>query len=70
LGGIDFRLVLRTIRQSGYGGDISLELYTYADRPLEAGRESLTCLLPLFREAGFDMNALMRERQQKRGSGE
>jgi hypothetical protein len=30
----------------------------------------LTCLLPLFREAGFDMNALMRERQQGRVSGE
>jgi sugar phosphate isomerase/epimerase len=70
LGGIDFRRILKTIQQTGYGGDISLELYTYADRPVEAGRESLTCLLPLFREAGFDMNALMRERQQARVSGE
>ncbi|MDD5713215.1 MAG: sugar phosphate isomerase/epimerase [Smithellaceae bacterium] len=46
--------MLRTIAESGYKGDISLELYTYADRPAEAGRISLAYLMPLLEEAGFD----------------
>ena len=58
-GAMDLPRALRTIRESGYGGDISLELYTYPDRPVEAGRESLGYLLPLFREAGFDPKAIM-----------
>jgi sugar phosphate isomerase/epimerase len=58
-GGIDFPRILRTIIQSGYSGDISLELYTYADRPVDAGQESLNYLLPKFREAGFEVDALL-----------
>ena len=58
-GAIDFRRALRTIRQSGYRGDLSLELYTYAESPVEAGRESLSYLLPLFRETGFNLKALL-----------
>jgi sugar phosphate isomerase/epimerase len=56
-GAINFRKVLRTIRHSGYQGNISLELYTYSDKPEDAGRESLQHLLPLFQEAGFDLSA-------------
>jgi len=54
LGAIDFENVLKTIRETRYDGDISLELYTYADRPVEAGRESLSHLVPIFEKAGFD----------------
>jgi sugar phosphate isomerase/epimerase len=59
LGAIDFRRILRTILQSGYGGDISLELYPYVDRPIEAGRESLDYLLPVFQEEGYNLEDLM-----------
>jgi sugar phosphate isomerase/epimerase len=58
-GAMDFTHALRTLRQCGYTGDISLELYTYPDRPVEAGRESLSYLLPLFRDEGFDLKDLM-----------
>jgi sugar phosphate isomerase/epimerase len=58
-GAMDFSRALRTLRQSGYAGDISLELYTYPDQPVEAGRESLSYLLPLLREKGFDLKAMM-----------
>ena len=63
-GAIDFRRALRTILQTGYQGDISLELYTYADTPVEAGRESLSYLLPVFREVGFDPQALLEASRQ------
>ncbi len=53
LGAIDFPTVLKAIQQLGYQGHISLELYPYADRPEEAGRESLTHLLPIFASAGL-----------------
>ena len=58
-GAMDLPRALRTIRESGYAGDISLELYTYPDRPVEAGRESLGYLLPLFREGGFELKTLL-----------
>ncbi len=58
-GALDLPRALRTFRQCGYSGDISLELYTYPDRPVEAGRESLSYLLPLLREEGFDLKTLM-----------
>ncbi len=58
-GAIDLLKVLKTILQADYRGDISLELYTYADRPVEAGQESLKYLLPLFQEAGFDLKAIL-----------
>jgi sugar phosphate isomerase/epimerase len=62
LGAIDLRKVLKDIRRTAYEGDISLELYTYPDRPVEAGEESLAYLLPLFREAGFDTEDLLLDR--------
>jgi sugar phosphate isomerase/epimerase len=63
LGAIHFEQVLRTIRETGYQGDISLELYTYADKPMEAGRESLCHLLPIFEQAGFSPDDLLLQRQ-------
>jgi sugar phosphate isomerase/epimerase len=63
LGAIHFEQVLRTIRETGYQGDISLELYTYADKPLEAGRESLCHLLPIFEQAGFSPDDLLLGKQ-------
>jgi sugar phosphate isomerase/epimerase len=64
LGAIDFNNILKVILTSAYEGDISLELYTYADMPVDAGRESLSFLLPVFQEAGFDLMAMRRERHQ------
>jgi sugar phosphate isomerase/epimerase len=63
LGAIHFEQVLRTIRETGYQGDISLELYTYADKPMEAGRESLCHLLPIFEQAGFGPDDLLLGKQ-------
>jgi sugar phosphate isomerase/epimerase len=53
LGAIDFASVFAAIKQNGYRHDMSLELYTYADQPGEAGKKSLDHLLPLLREAGL-----------------
>jgi sugar phosphate isomerase/epimerase len=63
-GAIDFQGVLETVQKAGYQGDISLELYTYADRPVEAGRESMNYLLPVFQESGFDLKALLDKGKQ------
>ena len=63
-GAIDFQGVLEAIQKAGYQGDISLELYTYADRPVEAGRESMHYLLPVFQESGFDLKALLGKGKQ------
>ena len=52
-GAIPLKAVLTRMRELGYAGDISLELYPYVDTPEEAGRESLTCLRPMFRDAGW-----------------
>jgi len=52
-GAIRFVDVLKCMRQLGYAGDISLELYPYVDTPEEAGRESLAFLKPIFAEAGL-----------------
>jgi sugar phosphate isomerase/epimerase len=65
LGAMDFQRILATIAQSGYEGDISLELYTYADRPVEAGQQSLHHLSVLFREAGFNLNTLLNKAATK-----
>lgn len=62
-GAIDFGKVLKTVRETCYDGDISLELYTYADRPEEAGRESLTYLLPIFERSGFDPKELIQAKR-------
>jgi sugar phosphate isomerase/epimerase len=53
LGAIRFADVLKHMRQLGYAGDISLELYPYVDTPEEAGRDSLAFLKPIFQHAGF-----------------
>jgi len=58
-GAIDLLKTLKTLLRTGYRGDLSLELYTYADRPVEAGQASLKYLLPLFQEAGFDPKELL-----------
>jgi sugar phosphate isomerase/epimerase len=55
LGTIDLKEVLSTMVTLGYQGDISLELYPYTDMPEEAGRKSLEFLLPLFKQAGYDL---------------
>ena len=54
-GAIGFAEILARMRQFGYRGDISLELYPYVDMPEKAGRESLEYLRPIFRSAGFDL---------------
>jgi sugar phosphate isomerase/epimerase len=52
-GAIDFKEVFTAMAQLGYTGDITLELYTYQDRPEEAGRASLDFLRPIFEETGL-----------------
>mgnify|MGYP000873922946 FL=1 len=59
-GAIDFETVLQAIKSTGYYGDISLELYTYADKPKEAGEESLDYLLPIFETVGIPPAKLLR----------
>lgn len=54
-GAIDFLEIFKTMVRMEYRGDISLELYPYVDRPEEAGRESLSYLLPIFAEAGMKL---------------
>jgi sugar phosphate isomerase/epimerase len=58
-GALDFPAILRIIRMSGYEGDLSLELYTYPETPVEAGRKAMAYLRPVFREAGFDLDRLL-----------
>jgi len=53
LGAIDFESVFTAFQRLGYDGDISLELYTYADRPDDAGRQSREFLAPIFEKSGF-----------------
>lgn len=43
-GEIDFTSIFDALREIGYDGFISLELYPYQDNPVEAGRESLKFL--------------------------
>ncbi len=52
-GAIDFKSVMKTMVRLGYQGDISLELYPYTDRPVEAGQESLAYLRPTLKEVGW-----------------
>jgi len=53
LGAIDYMPVFNTMKTLGYERDISLELYPYVDRPVEAGEKSLAHLLPLMQSAGL-----------------
>lgn len=43
-GAIDFPAVLRAVRDTGYSGWITVELYPYLDDPDAAGREAMTYL--------------------------
>ena len=54
-GTLAFLPIFKTMSRLGYQGDISLELYPYTDRPEEAGKASLQYLLPLFEEAGLEI---------------
>jgi sugar phosphate isomerase/epimerase len=54
-GGIDFLETFKTMARLGYDRDICLELYTYLDTPVEAGREALDYVLPLFEAAGLKL---------------
>ncbi len=55
-GAVRFKEIFETMVRLGYGGDISLELYPYVDRPEEAGRRSLEYLKPIFYEAGLEID--------------
>ena len=54
-GAIQLAEIFETMIRLGYKGDISLELYPYVDTPEDAGRESLTHLRHLLKEAGLDL---------------
>ena len=52
-GAIDLGEVFRTMKKLDYQGDMTLELYTYANGPEVAGVKSLEHLNPLFNETGL-----------------
>ena len=54
-GAIQFEDILKAMIRLNYQGDISLELYPYADTPEMAGRESLAYLRPLFEQTGLNI---------------
>jgi sugar phosphate isomerase/epimerase len=50
LGDVDFASVRRALDEVGYARAAAVELYTYADEPDRAARESFAALSPLFPE--------------------
>jgi sugar phosphate isomerase/epimerase len=52
-GSINFFKFFEVMRSKNYTGDITMELYPYADAPVEAGMEGLRYILPLFEKAGL-----------------
>ncbi len=54
-GAIDLAAVFRSLKRLGYTGDITLELYPYANMPEIAGQISMAYIRPLFAEAGIDI---------------
>ena len=54
-GAIDFPSIFAAMKRLCYKGDMSLELYPYTDRPEEAGRRSLSHLLPMLRSFGLQL---------------
>ena len=67
-GVIDFLEVFKAMARLGYDRDICLELYTYLDTPVEAGEEALTYILPVFEEAGLELEGQSaRARGQEEG---
>ncbi len=51
-GAIEFGKFFQTLAESGYDGDVCVELYTYAENPDMAGKESLEHLYPLLQHSG------------------
>ena len=54
-GAIDLPTVFRKMKELDYQGDMTLELYTYANGPGVAGVKSLEYLQPIFEEIGLDI---------------
>ncbi len=50
-GAIDFALVVAAIRQTGYNGWLTVELYLFQDDPDAAARQALEVLQPLVQPA-------------------
>jgi len=50
-GAIDFALVVAAIRQTGYNGWLTVELYPFQDDPDAAARQALEVLQPLVQPA-------------------
>jgi len=55
-GAIDLEEVFQVMKDLDYQGDMTLELYTYANGPEVAGIKSLEHLHPLFGEAGLEIS--------------
>lgn len=55
-GSLDLRRFILEAARMGYGGDMSLELYTYSQMPDEAGRIGLSFLMPILEEAGWSQS--------------
>lgn len=53
-GAIGYDDFFLTAQKMGYTGDITLELYTCADNPVAAGKESFNYLKPYFERYGLD----------------
>jgi len=49
-GDMDFRSILKALKEINYKGFITIELYPYQDNPIGAGKESLERLKKLLRE--------------------
>ena len=56
-GVIQFLDIFKAMANLQYQGDISLELYPYADAPESAGRESLEYLRPIFDKSGLEITS-------------
>jgi len=54
-GAIDLKAVFQKMKTLAYQGDMTLELYTYANGPEIAGLKSLEHLQPLFSEVGLEI---------------
>jgi sugar phosphate isomerase/epimerase len=50
-GDLPFRRYFSALRQAGYDGFLTVELYSFPDQPLEVGRRALDYLRPLLAEA-------------------
>ncbi len=55
-GAIGYDDFFKVAHKMGYGGDITLELYTCSDSPMAAGRESFNYLKPYFERYGLGVD--------------